>query len=100
MINAQDKHLKEAEKAGDAAHQPARDEMKGRWKHPKKSLGWYRDMKQAFADLPGGLSASASRGDGRPAARPRHALTARHRATEGQVPTFFASGCDTPIAVQ
>ncbi len=52
VINAQDKHLKEAEKAGDAAHQPARDEMKGRWKHPKKSLGWYRDMKQAFADLP------------------------------------------------
>ena len=22
--------------------------------HPKKSLGWYRDMKQAFADLPEG----------------------------------------------
>ena len=52
VINAQDTHLKEAEKAGDAAHQPARDEMKSRWRHPKKSLGWYRDMKQAFAALP------------------------------------------------
>jgi len=26
--------------------------MKSRWRHPKKSMGWYRDMKQAFADLP------------------------------------------------
>lgn len=54
IIQAQDRHLKEAEKVGDAAHQPARDEMKARWRHPKKSLGWYRDTKQAFADLPEG----------------------------------------------
>ena len=52
VIKAQDQHLKAAEKEGDAAHQPARDEMKARWRHPKRSLGWYRDMKQAFADLP------------------------------------------------
>lgn len=52
VINAQDQHLKAAEKAGDAAHQPARDDMKSRWRHPKKSLGWYRDMKAAFAELP------------------------------------------------
>ena len=52
VINAQDQHLKAAEKAGDAAHQPAREEMKARWRHPKKSLGWYRDAKRAFADLP------------------------------------------------
>lgn len=51
-IQAQDRHLKEAEKAGDASHQPARDEMKGRWRRPKKSLDWYRDMKAAFAALP------------------------------------------------
>ena len=50
VINAQDRHLKEAEKAGDATHQEARDDMKNRWRHPKKSLGWYRDMKQAFAE--------------------------------------------------
>lgn len=52
VINAQDRHLKEAEKAGDASHQEARDAMKGRWRHPKKSLGWYRDMKKDFAELP------------------------------------------------
>ena len=53
VINAQDRHLKEAEKAGDSPHQPARDAMKTRWRHPKKSLGWYRDTQRAFADLRG-----------------------------------------------
>ena len=52
MIKAQDQHLKDQEKAGDASHQPARDEMKGRWKRPKKSLDWYLGVKKAFADLP------------------------------------------------
>jgi hypothetical protein len=52
VINAQDRHLKEAEKAGDATHQQARDAMKGRWRHPKKSMDWYRDMKKAFSELP------------------------------------------------
>lgn len=54
VIKAQDRHLKEAAKAGDAAHLPAREEMKSRWRHPKKSLGWYRDTKAAFAQLPEG----------------------------------------------
>ena len=54
VINAQDQHLKEMERAGDAAHQPARDDMKGRWKRPKKSLDWYFGMKKAFAELPEG----------------------------------------------
>lgn len=52
VINAQDQHLKAAEKAGDATHQEARNEMKSRWRHPKKSLGWYRDAKGKFAALP------------------------------------------------
>ncbi|WP_066907653.1 hypothetical protein [Millisia brevis] len=52
VIQAQDRHLKEAEKAGDATHQEARDAMKGRWRRPKKSLDWYRAMQKAFADLP------------------------------------------------
>ncbi|WP_114201944.1 DUF1059 domain-containing protein [Janibacter anophelis] len=52
VINAQDQHLKEAEKAGDAAHQLARDDMKSRWRHPRKSLGWYKQMKADFAALP------------------------------------------------
>ena len=52
VINAQDQHLKAAEKAGDATHHEAREAMKGRWKHPKRSLDWYRGTKQAFAELP------------------------------------------------
>ena len=49
IIKAQDRHLKET---GDATHQPARDAMKGRWRHPKKAMGWYSDAKRAFAELP------------------------------------------------
>ena len=52
VINAQDRHLKEAERAGDTTHQSARDAMKRRWLHPKKSMGWYREMKDTFAGLP------------------------------------------------
>ena len=52
IIKAQDRHLKEAEQAGDATHQEARDAMKSRWRHPRRSMGWYRDTKAAFERLP------------------------------------------------
>ena len=52
VIKAQDRHLKEAEKAGDTDHQEARDAMKGRWRHPRRAMGWYKDIKKTFADLP------------------------------------------------
>ncbi|MCW2829776.1 MAG: hypothetical protein JWP31_468 [Aeromicrobium sp.] len=52
VIKAQDRHLKDAVTSGDEAHHEARDAMKGRWRHPKKSLGWYTGVKKAFADLP------------------------------------------------
>jgi hypothetical protein len=52
VIIAQDQHLKDAEAAGDPTHQEARDAMKGRWRHPKKSLGWYFEAKRSFAALP------------------------------------------------
>lgn len=52
VIKAQDQHLKDAVKGGDASHQPARDDMKSRWRRPKQSLGWYREMKTTFAELP------------------------------------------------
>lgn len=52
VINAQDAHLKERVRAGDDAHVPAREDMKGRWRRPRQSLGWYRDVKKRFADLP------------------------------------------------
>ena len=51
VIKAQDRHLKEAEAAGDTVHQEARDAMKARWRHPMQSMAWYRDTKQAFAAL-------------------------------------------------
>ena len=51
-IKAQDRHLKEMVAAGDTAHEPALTEMKGRWKHPISGMGWYRNVKRDFADLP------------------------------------------------
>lgn len=52
VIKAQDQHLKDQEAAGDAAHQPARDEMKSRWRHPRRAMSWYTEAKRTFADLP------------------------------------------------
>ena len=37
---------------GDTAHEPALSDMKGRWKHPIKGMGWYKDTKKSFAALP------------------------------------------------
>jgi len=50
VIKQQDKHLKEV--AGDGAHDQAAAEMKGRWKHPVKGMGWYKQAKRDFAALP------------------------------------------------
>ena len=52
VIKAQDRHLKEAVDGGDTSHAEARNAMKGRWKHPKKSMDWYKATKKAFAALP------------------------------------------------
>ena len=52
VIKAQDRHLKEAVASGDEAHADARRAMQGRWRHPKKSMDWYRATKEAFAALP------------------------------------------------
>ncbi|MCW2778709.1 MAG: hypothetical protein JWN17_2434 [Frankiales bacterium] len=50
VIKAQVQHLRDAVGAGDAAHEPANRDMDGRWKHPVRAMGWYRDAKRAFAD--------------------------------------------------
>lgn len=52
VIKAQDRHLRDMVAEGDDAHVPAREEMKGRWKHPVAGMGWYRAVKQTFATLP------------------------------------------------
>jgi hypothetical protein len=54
VIKAQDAHLKEAVAAGQTDHQPAADEMAGRWKNPLKGMGWYRQVKKDFKSLPEG----------------------------------------------
>ena len=52
VIKAQDAHLRAMVAEGDEAHVPARQAMKGRWKRPVAGLGWYRDVKRAFATSP------------------------------------------------
>jgi hypothetical protein len=52
VIKSQDRHLKDAVSAGDSAHEEALKAMKGRWRHPKRSMGWYKDVKNTFAALP------------------------------------------------
>ena len=52
VIKAQDKHLNEMVAGGDDAHQGALKDMKGRWKHPIKGMGWYKNTKREFAALP------------------------------------------------
>ena len=52
VIKALDTHLKAAVADGDTAHQTAHNEMKARWKHPLKGMGWYGNTTKAFAELP------------------------------------------------
>ena len=52
IIQAHDRHLKDAVASGDATHQEAADAMKGRWRNPLKGMGWYKATKKAFAELP------------------------------------------------
>ncbi|HEX4108361.1 MAG TPA: hypothetical protein VHX88_09525 [Solirubrobacteraceae bacterium] len=51
VIKAQDRHLKEMVAGGDATHEKALKEMKGRWKRPISGMGWYRRVKRDFAAL-------------------------------------------------
>ena len=53
VIKLQDRHLREAAAGGDAAHAPAHEQMKARWRHPVRAMGWYGATTKAFAELPG-----------------------------------------------
>lgn len=53
VIQAQDRHLREAVAAGSADHEPALKAMKGRWKRPVSGLKWYRQVQRDFAELAG-----------------------------------------------
>lgn len=52
IIKAHDAHLKAAVADGDTTHEPARAEMKGRWKRPLSGMRWYKQVKSDFAALP------------------------------------------------
>jgi hypothetical protein len=52
VIKAQDRHLNDAVAAGDATHEGALKDMKGRWKRPISGMGWYRQVKKDYAALP------------------------------------------------
>ncbi len=52
VINLQDEHLKAAVADGDAAHEPALKDMKGRWKRPISGMKWYKTATRDFAALP------------------------------------------------
>ena len=52
VIKAQDRHLKEMVAGGDTHHEEALTAMKGRWKRPISGMGWYRQVKRDFAELP------------------------------------------------
>ena len=52
IIQAQDKHLKQAVALGDDTHDRALKDMKGRWKNPLGAMRWYKQAKRDFAALP------------------------------------------------
>ncbi|MGA7833637.1 MAG: hypothetical protein WCA31_00335 [Acidimicrobiales bacterium] len=52
VIKAQDQHLKEIVAGGDTAHEGALKDMKARWRHPVSGMGWYKQAKRDFSDLP------------------------------------------------
>ena len=54
VIKAQDRHLKEAVAGGDRSHEEALRAMRSRWRRPISGMGWYRDAKRRFAELPEG----------------------------------------------
>jgi len=54
VIKAEDAHLREMVAQGDATHEPALKQMKGRWKNPLSGMAWYRKAKRDFAALPEG----------------------------------------------
>ena len=49
VIKLQDKHLNDVVASGDATHEEALKQMKGRWKHPVSGMKWYRNTKREFA---------------------------------------------------
>jgi len=60
VIQAQDRHLREAVAAGRTDHEPALRDMKGRWKRPLSGMRWYRQVQRDFAALPEDAEAASA----------------------------------------
>jgi len=52
IIKSQDSHLREAVAAGSPEHEPALQDMKGRWRRPISGMKWYRQVQRDFEALP------------------------------------------------
>jgi predicted small metal-binding protein len=52
VIKAQERHLQDLVAGGDSAHEGALQAMRGRRRNPVKGMGWYRQVKRDFAELP------------------------------------------------
>ena len=60
IIKAQDRHLRDAVAGGQADHEPALKDMKGRWKRPVSGMKWYRQVQRDFAALPAETASGSS----------------------------------------
>jgi hypothetical protein len=49
IIQAQDRHLRDAVAAGQTDHEPALRDMKARWRRPLSGMKWYRQVQRDFA---------------------------------------------------
>ncbi len=58
IIHAQDQHLKDAVAAGQADHEAALKDMKGRWRRPRSGMKWYKQVQRDFAALPADAGAA------------------------------------------
>jgi hypothetical protein len=52
IIQAQDRHLREAVATGSRDHEPALRDMRARWRRPVSGMKWYRQVQRDFAALP------------------------------------------------
>ena len=52
IIQSQDRHLRDAVAAGSTDHEPARRDMKARWRRPISGMKWYKQVQRDFAALP------------------------------------------------
>jgi hypothetical protein len=97
VIKAQDKHLKDVVAQGDATHEGALKEMKGRWKHPISGMGWYRRPSVILRRFPTAERSVHSRARGRRrVAVPSRLVPGCASGKSWQTPRLHRQGCVLP----